>query len=448
VTARAILFVLAACLVEVPEGTAHAQQPSGSNRCLVSLDSAGRQGKRDVVGADTNYFAGGGVYLRCQGTSTTMRSDSVASYGGQTFRFIGQVRYRDSALTMDTDVGTFHRLGERWEARGHVVTRNLKTGSTLTGPSLDYSREVRGVRDTIEMFAKGRPRIEYVTTDSAGQPAEPYIIVADRVRMKGNDRIWAGGKVTIDRSDFVARGDSLYLDTGKGSAGTLLGGNPVLRGTGADSFNLHGRRIDFRLDRRALTYVVAKGAARAVSREWDLTADTIALDINNDAVEQTFAWGDSSRPSATSAAYAMKADSLALDTPGQKLRELRGFGAAWLGGDIDSASGERNWMRGDTVLAAFAERDSVGTTRTALTQIEARRGAQSYHLEPSERFPGKPAVNYARGDVITVIMRSDEQRGVERVEVQGQVDGVHLEPVPVAAAPDSAPKTPRRTGSR
>jgi hypothetical protein len=83
-----------------------------------------------------------------------------------------------------------------------------------------------------------------------------------------------------------------------------------------------------------------------------------------------------------------------------------------------------------------------------LTQIEARRGAQSYHLEPSERFPGKPAVNYARGDVITVIMRSGEQRGVERVEVQGQVDGVHLEPVPVAAVPDSAPKTPRRTGSR
>ena len=64
------------------------------------------------------------------------------------------------------------------------------------------------------------------------------------MRFKGNDRIWAGGKVTIDRSDFAARSDSMRLDTGQGSDGTLIGGEPILRGLGTDSFSLRGQRID------------------------------------------------------------------------------------------------------------------------------------------------------------------------------------------------------------
>ena len=58
------------------------------------------------------------------------------------------------------------------------------------------------------------------------------------MRFKGNDKIWAGGKVTIDRSDFAARSDSMRLDTGAGSDGTLIGGEPILRGLGTDSFRL------------------------------------------------------------------------------------------------------------------------------------------------------------------------------------------------------------------
>ena len=73
---------------------------------------------------------------------------------------------------------------------------------------------MKGVRDTLEMYATGRPKIQYFPTDSGGQAAEPYVIVGDRVRFKGDDRIFAGGKVTVDRSDFASRSDSLRLDTG------------------------------------------------------------------------------------------------------------------------------------------------------------------------------------------------------------------------------------------
>lgn len=435
---------LAAALLAAPPAAAQ------SSRCTFQIDNVDRQGSVMETPSGTNYFAGGNVRLSCRGTRITMQSDSVAAYGGNVVRFIGRVKYRDSTLTMDADRGTYYKNGERWEARGRVTTQNLTTGSTLTGPSLDYYRVVKGVRDTLEMYATGRPTIKYVTSDSVGRQAEPYVIVADRVRFKGNDRIFGGGKVTIDRSDFAARGDSLRLDTGKGSDGSLVGGRPTLRGLGADSFVIAGNRIDLKLDQRELTYLVAKGSGHAVNREWDLVADTIALDINGRKLEQTLAWGDKTRPNAKSPSYAMTADSLALDTPGQRLREVRGFGNAWLGGTVHAETKERDWMRGDTVVARFATRDSAGTQRALLSRIEARRGAQSYHLDSNARMPSRPSINYARGDAIVVTMKEGEVRGVDRVDIRGKVDGIQLEasadtsavPADSARAPAAAPEEP------
>jgi hypothetical protein len=298
------------------------------------------------------------------------------------------------------------------------------------------------------MYAVSRPKIRYFADDSAtAKEGEPYIIVADRVRFKGSDRLWAGGKVTIDRSDFAARGDSLRLDTGTGSDGTLIGGEPTLRGLGPDSFRLSGRRIDMVLERRELKRLVAKGAGHAVNRDWDLVADSIVLDLKQRKLEQTLAWGKQTRPFASSPQYAMRADSLALDTPGQKLREVRGFGAAWLGGDIDSVTKDRDWMKGDTVVAQFIPRDSAGTTRSVLSRIAARRAAQSYHLDRNAKAPRRPSINYARGDAIVVTMRTPPAEGVERVDIRGKVDGVQLE-----AATDStatpADSVRRKKGSR
>ena len=410
---------------------------AAAQTCVFQIDNVDRQGSVVETPQGTNYFAGGNVRLSCRGAQITMQSDSVAAYAGNIVRFIGNVRYRDSTVTMDADRGTYLKKGEKWEARGRVTTKNLKTGSTLTGPALDYFRVVKGVRDTLEMYATERPRIEYASTDSAGRTAEPYIIVGDRVRFKGSDRLWAGGKVTIDRSDFSARADSLRLDTGKGSDGTLIGGNPVMRGLGRDSFTVAGRRLDLKLDRREVTYVTAKGTAHAVSKEWDLVADTIGLDLNNRKLEQTLAWGDSTRPFANSPSYAMRADSLALDTPGQQLKEVRGFGKAWLAGTIDSATKQRDWMRGDTVVAQFVQRDSAGMKRAALNRIVARKAAQSYHIDPNSKFPQRPSINYARGDVIIMTMKPGPGAGVDRVDVRGQVDGIQLEASD--APPDSVP---------
>jgi hypothetical protein len=419
-----------------------------NDRCVFQIDNVDRQGSVNETSRGTNYFAGGNVRLSCRGQQLTMQSDSVAAYGGDVVQFIGNVKYRDSTLTMDADRGTYYKKGEKWEARGRVTTKNLKNGSTLTGPALDYFRVVKGVRDTMEMFSTGRPRIEYNATTQGAKPAEPYIIVADRVRLRGSDRLWGGGKVTIDRSDFAAKADSLRLDTGKANDGTLVGGNPIMRGLGRDSFNLAGRRLDLKLDQRELTYITAKGNGHAISKEWDLVADTIGIDLNNRKLEQTLAWGDSIRPYAKSPSYAMRADSLALDTPGQQLKQVRGFGAAWLGGTTDSATKQRDWIRGDTVLANFVQRDSAGTTHAALSRIIARKAAQSYHTDRNAKHPDRPSINYARGDVIVMTMSSPPARGVDRVDIRGQVDGVQLEAADAPPVPDSAGVRPDTAAKR
>jgi len=227
----------------------------------------------------------------------------------------------------------------------------------------------------------------------------------------------------------------MRLDTGAGSDGTLLGGQPELRGVGDDSFRLTGTRIDLALQQRELSKVTAKGQGHAVSRDWDLTADTIAIDLESRKIERTLAWGTETRPYAVSASYAMRADSLALDSPGQLLRQVRGYRKACLGGTVDSVTQERDWMRGDTVIASFTPWDSAGRRRAVLSRIEARAGAQSYHLDHNAKAPRRPSINYARGDAIVVTMKSGADGGVDRVDIRGKVDGIQLEAATDSTAP-------------
>lgn len=428
-----------------------APRPSGG--CQFQVERIGRVGSQEVVGADTNYYGGGGVQLTCAGTAVRMNSDSVASYGSRVnprVVFIGHVRYRDSTITMDADNGVYYRTGERWEARGHVRTENLDNGSTLEGPSLDYLRALPGVRDSVELWAVGRPTIHSVPLDSAGGRGEAYVVVADRVRMRGNDQMWAGGTVTVDRSDFAARGDSLYLNSGPGGDGVLLG-KPVMRGLGRDSFELTGRRIDLALEGQVISYVTARDSAHAVSRDLDLVADTIGLDLDGQHLVQTLAWGHRRRPVGLTNDYEIRGDSLAFDTPGQQLRQVRAFGKGWVGGTVDSTTGDRDWMSGDTVVASFTQWDSAGSTRTALGTIAASGEARSfYRVSDQQHNGGLPSINYARGDQITVHMQSAGRRGVERVDLHGRVDGLNLEPLPPAPPPSDSlpPPKPARPGAR
>src|SRR5467141_2005165 len=306
--------VLLTALVQQPASPA---DTAAGRPCKVVIDSVGRQAQQvEVRRGETNVFAGGGVLAHCEGSGSTLASDSVAWFAGVSrFDMIGQrnpVHIRDTVMILDATTAAYFLRQERLEAHKNVVAVNRNTGSVLRGPNLTYYRAVKGVRDTLEMYASGRPTIEYhVTADTGG--GEPYVIVADRVRFKGNDRMWGGGQVTIDRSDFAARGDSMQLDQAAG-LGVLIG-KPHVEGKGAHPYTLVGTRIELGLESREIRSVKALGQGVATGTDWRLTADTIHLTLERRKLQHAFAWGrgdSTSRAKAVSALNTIDADSLAL----------------------------------------------------------------------------------------------------------------------------------------
>ena len=292
-------MMAAVLLVALSQQPAAPPAPADTARgrpCKVVIDSVGRQGQQVTVRAgETNVFAGGGVLAHCDGTGTTLSADSVAWFAGvKRFDMIGQrniVHIRDTTLTLDATTAAYFLGQERLEAHRNVVAVNRTTGSVLRGPNLNYLRAVAGIRDTIEMYSTGRPTIDYHATGDSG---EPYVIVADRVRLKGNDRMWGGGRVTIDRSDFAAQGDSMQLDQPAGFG--VLVGKPAVEGKGARAYKLTGTRIELGLAGREIRRVKALGQGVATGSDWRLTADTIHLVLDRSKLQRAFAWGPFSPP--------------------------------------------------------------------------------------------------------------------------------------------------------
>jgi hypothetical protein len=425
------------------------QQPADTmagRPCTIVIDSIGGNYRQAVpTPGDTNRFAGGGVLAHCEGTASTLAADSVAMYGRQRrIDFVGHVVIRDTALALDANFASYYLRDERLEARKNVVATNRRSGSVLRGPHLDYYRAARGVRDTVEMFAASRPTVEY---RQAADSAEPYIIVGDRIRFKGDDRVWAGGKVTVDRSDFASRSDSLLLDQTRGFG--VLVGHPQVEGKGGKTYTLVGTRIELALEQREIRLVKALGQGKATGDDWTLTADTIHLLVAERKLQQAFAWmgkGVKAQAHAVSSLHTIDADSIAIDTPAEVLTESRAFGHALSRAKRDSAApaADIDWITGDSLTARFTqERDSTGRERSRLQQILARGAARAltHHFDDRDSTAA-PAINYSRGERIAVLLRGAK---IDRVEVAGGADGVHLEtrpPPPPPAPPDTAKKKP------
>ncbi len=458
--------VLLVTLVQQPASPA---DTAAGRPCKVLIDSVGRSAQQvEIRAGETNVFAGGGVLAHCEATGSTLAADSVAWFAGVgRFDMIGQknpVHIRDTVMTLDATTAAYFLRQERLEAHRTVIAVNRKTGSVLRGPNLTYYRAIKGVRDTLEMYASGRPTIEYHTTADTGG-GEPYIIVADRVRFKGNDRMWGGGQVTIDRSDFAARGDSMQLDQAAGFA--VLVGKPRVEGKSARPYALTGTRIELGLQGggRDIRLVKALGDGVATGADWRLTADTIHLHVDRKKLQQAFAWGpkDSVRARAVSTLNTIRADSLALDLPDEVLDEARAFGHAYstskkesppraatakpdsTGKRDSTAAPEVDWFAGDSLTARWTQvPDSAGTPRSKLHRLIARGSARAFIHLASEHDSTSPSLNYSRGKIIDCALKGDK---VDQCTVTGKADGVQLEPRPPATDTTKKADTTKTTAT-
>jgi hypothetical protein len=437
---RIARVLLAALPLSVMPTALRAQAPQGQCDLQFPNTPSSRLRSAKLPSGGYNSYIGGGVVAICAGQDVTLRSDSAEYYGDRDVLYLlGNVHYEEPRVKVDSRRMTYIRADERIFAEGDVFAQ-LPSGTTMRGPNADYLRQT-ATRPRARMIATGRPHIVFVQTDTSGRKQEPADVYADRVQLEGDSLVYASGKVELIRPDVIAHGDSAIMDGLQEWARLMI--SPSIEGKGDRPFTLSGGVIDLYSRQRQLERVIAKAKARAVSRDLDLTADTIDLRLSAQRLERAFAWG-AQRARAVSPAADIVADSLDIVMPGQRLREVRALRNALAQSAPDTTAirtNERDWIRGDTIVALF-DTLAVGDTAThpRIRQLIARGDARSYYQIATAGRPTQPAINYVRGRLITVAFADQK---VQTVNVTDEAAGLYLE-----AATDTTAKARPNAPSR
>lgn len=425
-----------------------AEKPA--ERCLLEIDGDRSQFIKDPISQKYTSYFGGGFIGRCSGQGITITADSAEFYDqNQLYFLLGNVKYREKRVHLDADKLTYFRAEERLLAEGNVVAV-MSDSSTMTGPRAEYFRAVRGVRLKPRMVATLRPTLRMIEADSTGKrKGEPVVLVADNINGEGDSLFVAWGKVTIDRSDILARGDSANLDNNRQFSRLMK--QPYIESKGKDAFTLRGIVIDMYGRNRAVERVVAMDSGVAVNKDLTLASDTIDLRIQQNKLQRAYAFGPGAA-SAVTRERTILADSIDVRMPNQQLREMYAVRQAYAESDPDSAkvrSSERDWLRGDTIVARFDTLPPADTTsKPRIRDLLASGTASSYYQVPNSKNIKKPGVNYVKGRQIIVDFKAQE---VQTVTVVDSASGIFLEAIPDSVASDStkAKKArPQRAGRR
>jgi lipopolysaccharide export system protein LptA len=396
-----------------------------------------------------NVYTGGRVVIRCPAKEITLRADSLEFYGDERrFFLLGNVDYNEPRLKLTSDQLTYFVPEERVVAVGRVNT-TTPSGSRLVGPQAEYRRAAPRIRTASEMNAIGRPTVRLVegrgarADTAARRDTTPTVVTANTIYVRADSLVYGSGQVDIRRPDITANSDSVFLDTGREFMRLLR--SPRIEGRRDRPYRLAGQTIDVHSRNRRLERVVAKGSGTAVSQDMTLRADTIELRVASDLLQHAVAWGPTGAR-AVSPTQTITADSITAIMPGQRVRTVTATRSAYAEAQPDTArvrTTEKDWLRGDTIVARFdtaasARRDTA--RQPQIRELVAKVDAKSlYHLQPADSAARAPAINYVTGDTITVAF--DSQR-VARVTVAGQRSGLYLEPTDSVTA--GSPATAER----
>src|SRR3954463_275949 len=425
------------CDLELPTGT--------GTRANVITDPA--TNKRTI-------YLGQGVVAHCIGQGNTLTADSAEYYETEgRLYLVGNVHYTEPRATVTSRTMTYYQGDNHLHAEGDVVGV-MSNGSVLRGPVAEYYRSTQE-RPLAKLFAPGRPKVTLVQKDTTGRGRAPDTanIVANQINMVGDSLVYASGKVEITRPDLLATGDSAFMDSGVDFARLMR--EPAVHGKGSRAFTLTGGVIDVYSHNRQVERVVATPKGHALSQDLELVADSIDLRVQGNQLQRAVAWG-ATRARAVSPDREIVADSIDALMQQQRIREVRAVRGAYAESTPDSGivSTQRDWMRGDTIIAHF---DSLApgdtATKPKIREIVADGHAHSFYQMKSSNGPAnKPSINYVTGRIIDILF---EERKVATVTVIDQASGVMVEPVTAAvtkpaattnqqAKPTTPPKPPIR----
>jgi lipopolysaccharide export system protein LptA len=439
-------WIAVLCAIAVPLGSSGAQQEERRPCELVFETNPDRPSLFSrLPSGNANIFAGGGVRGICRGQDIVITADSAEYYGDQRILYLlGNVRYREPRARVDALKLTYWMFDERLLAEGSVVV-TLPSGTVARGPIIEYLRAAPAVRQVARMDAPRRTITRIPQEDTTGTARIDTVTVeADRTVSLADSLVYTGGNVIVTRRDMRSVSDSAFMDRGKDIA--MLIGNAKVDATGSRPFTLAGSRIDLFSREKQLERVLARVDASATSEDFLLTADTIDLRVSGEQLQRAFAWGPS-RARATSPGRLMVSDSMDVHMPSQRLTEVRMIRAAYAEGEPDTTritTTERDWLRGDTIVAHFDTTvlESASDSSPRLRELVARGSARSYYQIPSDKGTDRqPAINYVRGRQIVLTFRDDQ---IDDVTVKDSASGVYIEP----GAASNAQAPARGAGNR
>lgn len=450
----AVTLVALAALAPAAAAAQAAPVPGG--RCIIEFE--GSQGanitRSNLIKLPTgkyNAYIGGHAVGHCQGQAVTLQSDSAEYYGDQRLLYlIGNVHYSEPRAKVDAAHITYWMDEEHLRAEGNVHAV-MASGTVMNGPVADYYRAVAPIRTQASLIATGRPIIDVVQIDSlTGRPSDTVHVVADRITSVADSLVYAGGDVHLTRPDLLATGDSAYVDEGIGLARLMI--KPTVEARRDHPFTLTGGVIDVFSQNRQVNRVVATPKGHATSQDLQLFADSVDLRVNANQLERAMAWGKT-RARATSPDRDILADSIDAHMPGQRIQQIRAVGkvvATSIPDTMTVHTRERDWIRGDTLIATFdtstvrtaGPRDT--TSRPKIKLVVSRNDASAfYHVKPSNAKETRPGINYVRGRVIAIAFDSG---AVNTVTVLDKASGLYVEPSDSTAA--TTPKKTRTTQPR
>ena len=474
------LLATATALGAVSGAWLGAAEAAAQDGCVFGEDGNDVLRQVTMTGGDAIYYITRPHFI-CEG-GIQIRADSAEAFTASNLaHLIGSVRYEDPTRTLVSDEARYFSQVGRLQAEGNLRVEDRDQGSTIENGALVYLRETefrpRESMTVTALTGDPRPRATVSVPPDSGSAEDEdrvYVVVGDRIVSTGGDRLSSTGSVELAFDSVLAFADTLEYDE--------LADALDLRGNAwvdAPEYDLTGRRIELTAPAPGTREIRATEDGALTGEDLSLTAERILLFVRDERMERLVALPpemdsvtagapvsgarspdqaprvpSAARPRALAEGFEITADSLEILAPGERLDRVFAAGRARSvsteGDSLTVASlpdvARSDWLEGDTIVVTFlpaadsaiAEPDAP-TTEVPETREEARidrivamvSARSLYRLPASDpaAVAGEdpPAVHYVVGDRITIVMREGE---VDRLEVEGQTTGIHLEPLP------------------
>jgi len=464
--------------VEIWADTAVAYQ--GSNFSHLMGHVRFEDPKKTLTADTARYFTRQGR-LQAHGHVEVHDRETGADIRGENLIYLLQTDFREEE-TMDVS-------GGRPEALLFILPAAEERVDTLADTSVAAPPDTSAAAPPDTSAAAAPPDTVATSADSLAAPPDtaaappdtvrtPYHVVADRLFLQADRYFRATGDVEIERDSLTALADTAVYDQ--------LAGRIFLRldaRVESATYQIMAPRIDLALAGDDIREVRARDDAVLLGEELRLDAPLIRIFLKDGSMDRLVAVpqaeqgrkeegrpgaermptpadaavtaGEPSRPVAVAQDFTLEADSIEVAAPGEVLDRIvavgRARGESSARDSLNTASlpevARKDWLEGDTIVATFVPAppaaDSAAPADSSraeyiLKRLVARGKARSlYRLPPSDTTAKAgvdlPAVHYVLGSRITIVLTEGQ---VDRMEVEGPTQGLHLEPLP-AHSPDS-----------